>query len=151
MKKWIGIALIAIMFLSSIAFAIIQAFSLPQQPQQQQQTAELPADFILDYKLTQAQYDEALSRGFTVMTYRYDDNCSECFAERNLLEQIVMSKEFSGQIILEEVKESSDVKLEMTSFAGAKSFNNIDQNEITKALCDLVVNPPLGCINLSTQ
>ena len=150
MKKWIGLVLIGIMFFSSIAFAIIQAAFVPQQPQAPEQV-QLPVDYVLDNKLTEEQYQEAIGRGLTVMTYRYEDGCAECGAERSLLEQIVLSQEFQGQIILEEVKESSETKLEMVSFTGSKSFSSIDQNEITQALCGIVINPPLGCVNLGNQ
>lgn len=147
MKKWIGVALIGIMFFSTIAFAIIQSFSVPQQPPQQE--VQLPLDYVIDYKMTQMQFDEAVSRGVTVATYKYESGCAECASERALLEQIVTSPEFQGQIILEEVQESGSPKLEIRSFAGERSFETIGNDQIVAALCELVVNPPLGCIKVS--
>jgi hypothetical protein len=145
MKKWIGLAMIGIMFFSVPAYAFFQGSFTTQVPETNQQT-QLPLDYIIDYKMTQDQYYHAIENGFAVATYRYSLGCAECGAERSLLEQIVMSREFQGQIILEEVQESGSPKLEIASFAGEKSFDKIEKDAVAAALCELVVNPPLGCV-----
>ncbi len=146
MKKWIGVALIGIMFLSSIAFAIIQAFPVDQssQPQEPGQ-AELPSQLILDYRMPTAQFNEVMSRGFTVATYKYDRDCIECADERSILEQIVLSQEFQNQIILEEIAQDGPSKLEVASAFGTKTLDKIDVNSTLEIFCELVANPPLGC------
>ncbi len=149
MKKWIGILLIGIMFLSSIAFAVVQSLFSGQPPQQEQTNqnqAGLPSQLIIDYRMSPAQFQEAISRGFTVATYKYDKNCIACVDERGFIEQLVLSKDFQNQIILEEIEKNGESELEVASFFGKKKLENIDANSTIKVFCELVANPPLGCV-----
>lgn len=146
MKKIIGLLLIGIMFLSGIAIAGVQTFSGDQASGQQSERVEIPAQPIIDYRLSPAQLSEALSRGLTVMTYTYDRNCLECLNERVDIEQIALSKDFQNQIILEEVSRSSgNSTLEISSYFGSKTFDEFDTNSTIDSLCELVALPPLGC------
>lgn len=148
MKKWIGIVLIGIMFLSSIAIAVIQSVTFggvaPAQSQQQAQVT-LPSEPIIEQRMTSDQFAEAISRGFTVATYKYDRTCVECAEERRLVEQIVLSKDFQGQIILEEVRQPGNSSLDVASAYGEKTVGKIDFNSTIDAFCELAVSPPLGC------
>lgn len=147
MKKFIGIILIGIMFFSSIAFAAIQAlYFAPQSQQGAQQQVELPQELVLDYRLSQAQFEDALSRGFTVATYKYDTDCLVCSEEMRLLEDFVLSQEFRGQIILEEVRSDGESELEVASFLGRKNIDEINSDSVKQVFCDLVANPPLSCV-----
>lgn len=146
MKKWIGLAMIGIMFFSLPAYAFFQG-SFNSQPQSGGEQAELPQDYVIDYSMSQAQFQNAVERGLTVATYRYSGDCAECPAEISLLESIVRSQEFNGQIILEELRDSGSPRLQMVSFAGERSLDSVDQQSVFSALCDLVVSPPLSCVS----
>jgi len=147
MKKWIGVALIAIMFVSSFAIAGIQSFSPPQTDAGRGQV-ELPSQPIIDYKMSSEQFSEALSRGFTVATYRYDGSCIECADERREIEQVVLSSEFQSQIILEEVQAPGRSSLEVESLFGKKALDTISVNSTLAALCEVATSPPLFCVNV---
>lgn len=144
MKKWIGLALIGIMFFSSIAFAALQSVT-PTNQLGGETFVSLPSQAIIDYKLSPQVYNEALSRGFTVATYSYDKSCVECIDERAQIEQIVLSQEFQNQIILEEIAESGASKLEIASLYGKRTLEKTDANSTISAFCEIVANPPLGC------
>ena len=143
MKKWISLAIIGIMFFSSIAYAGIQGLYQPAATQQQQ--AELPGQLVLVEKMSQAQSDLVISRGLTVATYRYDATCVQCQAELKFLEDLVFSKEFQSQIVLEEVQEKGNSSLEITSFIGTRTLDRIEADTAFRAFCDYVANPPLAC------
>jgi hypothetical protein len=148
MKKWIGVGLIAIMFLSTIAFAIIQALSfsgVPQAQEQQQQTNELPSEPIINYRLSGPQFNEAISRGLTVATYRYDPQCTECSEERAFLEQLVITGGFEGQVILEEIESPGKSNLEIVSYLDRRNMDEISQEQVFRTFCDLVAQPPVSC------
>lgn len=146
MKKLVGIVVIGIMFLSSLAFAAVQGFDSGSTQQQQAAQAELPSQLIIDYRMSSAQFNEVLSRGFTVATYKYDKGCVQCIDERRLIEQLVLSREFQNQIILEEVEQSGPSELEIASYLGRKKIDKIDTNSTLKAFCELVASPPVGCV-----
>lgn len=148
MKKVIGFAVIGIMFFSTIAFAVVQSFYVGQNPgahNAAQQDVELPGERIIDYRLSPAQFNFALSSGLTVATYTYDLACAECAEERQFVEQLVLSQDFQDQIILEEVQRSGASRLEVTSAFGSVVLNETDPDGITDAFCQLAVSPPLGC------
>lgn len=147
MKKWIGLALIGVMLFSSVAFAGIQSFYSGQPAQATQTTPnQLPAQQIVDYSLNADQLNLALTSGLTVATYTYDKSCVQCADERRLVEQIIQSKDFQNQIILEEIVGSGASKLAIESYLGKKTLDSITQNATVQTLCDLVVSPPLGCV-----
>jgi hypothetical protein len=148
MKKWMGVALIFIMFSSSIAFAVVSSVTTPGQQHSQapgMQIEELPTNPIIDYTLSPSQLNLAISQGLTVVTYKYEKTCIECADQRALLEQAVYSREFQGQIILEEIESSGPPSMEAVSFLGARSVESIDRESVVGALCELASNPPIGC------
>ncbi|MBI4894776.1 MAG: hypothetical protein HY833_03505 [Candidatus Aenigmarchaeota archaeon] len=147
MKKWIGLFLIGTMFFSSLAFAFISGFDTQTQniagaPQNE----ALPTNPIVDYRLSPVQFEQAMSIGLTVVTYRYEKTCLECADQRAFLEQIVTSQDFGGQVILEEVESAGPASLEVNSNFGGRSIDSIDQESAVKALCEFVASPPLGCV-----
>lgn len=148
MKKLVGVIIIGIMFLSSLAFAGIQAVNFGQPSSQEnnvQGNVELPSQVIIDYRLSPAQFNQVLARGFTVATYSYDKSCFECADERGFIERLVLSQEFQGQIILEEIERSGQSGLEVASVFGRKKLDAIEPNSTVEAFCELVVSPPVGC------
>lgn len=146
MKKWAGIFLIFTMLFSSLAFAFLSSVGQPAQTQQAPQQEGLPADFVIDYRLSPLQFNQAMSAGLTVATYKYERNCLECANQRALLEGLVFSQEFSGQVILEEVESTGPPSLEVNSFLGGRTVESLDQESLVSAFCELVANPPLGCV-----
>lgn len=147
MKKVVGIVLIFIMFLSSIAFAAIGYVSGPQQ-QPAVQTEALPSQTIIDYRLSPVQLNVAMQSGLTVATYRYPLDCDRCFEERQFLESLVQSDDFQGQIILEEVQEGSESGLDIVSYVGSTSVSNMTSDSMQRGFCEVVVNQPLWCVQL---
>lgn len=151
MKKWIGVILIGLMFFSSLAFAAIQSVTTVVQPGADQQAADIPTQQIIDYRMTPQQFQMALGRGLTVATYKYGKDCVECIDQRGLLEQAVMSQEFNGQIILEEIETTEPTSLVVESFVGRRDVESIDQQSLVNAFCELVAQPPIGCAVIQHQ
>jgi len=145
----IGLFMIGTMLFSSLAFAFLSSFGGPAQGGAvgTQQNEALPTDPIVDYSLSPSQFNQAMALGLTVVTYRYDRECIECADQRALIEQIALSQEFGGQVILEEIEGSGQQHLEVNSNFGGRPIDTIDQESIVGALCELVASPPLGCVN----
>jgi len=146
MKKWVGMFLIGTMFFSSVAFAFLSSVNQPANTQQAPQQEGLPSDFVIDNRLSPLQFNQAMSAGLTVATYKYEKSCIECASHKALLESLVFSQEFSGQVILEEVESSGLPSLEVNSFLGSRTLDNINQESLVSVFCELVANPPLGCV-----
>lgn len=151
MKKWIGVILIGLMFFSSIAFAAVQAFYTPVIQTPQQQAADIPSEQIIDQRMSPQQFQAAIGRGLTVATYKYSNDCVECIETKGLLEQAVLSKEFNGQIILEEVETDEPSSLVVESFVGRREVQSMDQQSIVDVFCELVAQPPLACAVIQQQ
>jgi hypothetical protein len=146
MKKWTGIFLIFTMFFSSLAFAFLSKVGDTAHIQQAPEPEGLPSDFIISYRLSPLQFNQAMSTGLTVATYRYEKSCLECANQRAILERLALSQEFSGQVILEEIESSGPASLEVNSFLGGRTIDDINQESVISVFCELVANPPLGCV-----
>ena len=145
MKKWIGLFLVGTMFFSSLAFGFLSGFDSSSNLGAPQAEA-LPTEPIIDRRLSPVQFEQAMSIGLAVATYRYDKTCIECADQRGLLEQIVMSQDFGGQVILEEIEGAGPASLEINSNFGGRSLEKIDQESMVQAFCEFVASPPLGCV-----
>lgn len=145
MRKWVGLLLIGVMLFSSVAVAGIQGLGIGGTQDQTAGQTQLPSQQIIDYRLSQEQFNQAVSTGLTIATYSYDKSCVECAGERGVVEQIALSKDFQNQILLEEIQQAGKSSLQIESLVGKKSLDSIAQNSTLKAFCDIVVSPPLGC------
>ena len=143
--------MIGLMFFSSIAFAAIQSFGPVVQDQTSQQATDIPTQQIIDYRMTPQQFQLALGRGITVATYKYSSDCVECLEQKGLLEQAVLSQEFNGQIILEEVETDEPTSLVVESYLGRRDVEKIDQQSLVNVFCELVAQPPIGCAVVQNQ
>ena len=150
MKKikpaYIGILLIAIMFGSTFAYGVIQAVST-SPPSQNQQTIEVPSG-IIDYELSASQQYELLGRGYTIMNYKYNFACEKCSEERSTLNQIVQAREFSGQVVLQELLSDNAGNLTIVSAYGEEMLSNFNVTDVVDSLCRLAVSPPTECVIL---
>lgn len=123
---------------SSIAYGILQAFR-PLKTKK----VELPKSNIIDYELTPEQKNYLLADGKTIIEYSYNLSCVECLNQKALLEGL--TNQFSDQLFLQEIV-ASDSSLTITSRYGQEDVENITQESIIDVLCELMINPPLGCI-----
>jgi hypothetical protein len=148
MKKWVGLFLIGTMFFSSLAFAFLSGFSKQELGDQgaAPQNEALPTDPIVDYKLSPVQFEQAMAVGMTVATYRYEKTCIECVDQRAVLERLILSQDFNGQVILEEVESTGPPSLEINSYTGGRLLDSISQESEIQAFCEFVASPPLGCV-----
>jgi hypothetical protein len=147
----IGLMLIGLMFVSTIAFSFIQAPSFLTQ-NQQQETPSLPAGKIITSPLTARQEAFMLQSHLTIMTLKYNLNCTGCLDAKNLAEAFTLNSEFSDQLYLVELEDSSLAAplLGMRSAFGARDLSsNITQESIRDALCSVVAKPPFSCIGVS--
>jgi hypothetical protein len=145
MKKTavIGLSLIAIMFFSSIAFAVIQ--SVPRSGQESTET--LPSSRILTQALTAQQEVLIVQNDFTLMRYFYPSACSECGERMSLLEAFATTSEFSDQLFLVELSGEENERLEFVSKIGSATLQGaeIDINNTADVLCEITTRPPVGC------
>ncbi|MBI2084746.1 MAG: hypothetical protein HYT70_04020 [Candidatus Aenigmarchaeota archaeon] len=132
----IGLFLIAVMILSTFAFAVLQAV-YPR--------VELPKSNIIDYRLDRSVREAFLQNGATVITFEYSSICENCFNQKFTLESI--AKQYEQQVFLEEILDESlnQSRLTMTSFYGSKELMEPTDQQITSALCLLMVSPPAEC------
>lgn len=152
MKKtyaYVGLVLIALMLLSSFAFAVLQSyFYFPQQ----QQEVTLPNTNIVDYELSPSQEIRLLQDGKTILKFDYSMNCEACLEQKDLLESFSTNSPFAGQLFLEEVETTKiNTTLIVLSIYGQETLLNITQESVTEVLCRLVVQPPTGCVLTQVQ
>lgn len=141
---YIGILLIFLMFGSTFAYAVIQSVNIPNQ-NQNEQTLQIPTG-VIDYELSANQQVELLRAGYTIMDYRYNFACEQCIKERSLLSQIVQSREFQNQIVLQEILSENAGNLTIKSVFGEETLTNFDSTDVTSSLCRIVASPPPECV-----
>ena len=157
LKKYAGLIVIGLMFMSTLAFAASQAFFFSGSDQVQTQGAtattgqgapqqgKLPGQAIIDYRLAPADVALAVNRGFMVVTYKSSPDCVECEEHKQMLQQVTVSSEFQSQIILEQVETSGEPELEFVSGLGQLTVEEITPDSILDGFCNLAINPPLSC------
>lgn len=137
-----------VMLLSLFAFPFFLAFGNQAAVQGGANQVTLPTQLVLTERMSPAQFNFAVQRGLTVATYTYDPTCTECQEEIQILEQIVFSQEFQSQIILEEIEGTGPSELEVNSFVGTTTVEEITQEEAAKVFCQMVASPPLECVGV---
>ena len=143
-SAWTGIMLIILMLGSTFAYAIIQGlgFYRPSSPSE----VELPTANIIDYELTTEQESYAMRIGKTILKFEYATVCTECLNQKALVESIANEKDFSGQIILEEIIKNVDKSvLTITSSYGRNILTNVTADEVINSVCSLLTEPPIYC------
>ena len=141
---YIGLGLIAIMFMSTIAFSLLQSLNYAS-PSPNQKT-ELPTTNVIDYKLSAGQEDLLLRRGFTIIEYRYSLSCEYCQQQKQFLVQLTTQSQLSNQLFLQTLAGNSDLPtVTLTSYYNQEELTNATSEAIMQALCDVVVDKPLEC------
>lgn len=145
----IGLLIIAIMFISTFSFAIIQSVKQP--------STEIPKTNILDHQLDLNLKNTLVENGVTFMTLEYNSVCENCLDQKSFLELVI--KELGHQVsqgkdytiydlYLEEIvdENASLPKLTIISNLGYKELTNATQEEIFSELCNLMTSPPITCV-----
>lgn len=132
MKKYIGLLLIILMLVSTMAYALLNSIYYSGIKK-----VELPERNILDYELNEEEKTLALQRGKTLVTLRCSENCTEL---KNFLESFARQEK---QIILQEV--SGEEELSVFSLVGGKNVRNATIDSAYDLLCRYMLQPPVDC------
>lgn len=139
----IGIFIIAIMFVSTFSYGILQSV---------RSTNQLPKSNILNYELTPQLRDAFVYYGATVLRFEYSSNCDNCFDQKGFLENMAntyketLATDFYNiylEEILNETIEPSQLTIE--SKLGNRTIIDPTDNITFNALCDLMFAPPTIC------
>ena len=140
-QKMIALVFIILMFVSSLAFAIMNAFRSPEE------SISIPNQKIIDYELNSQQRSYLLQRGYTLMEYRYFTGCMDCISMKDDLESITQNSD--DQIFLQEILSTDNTtsSLTITSLRGQKGLDNPADEEIEDTICNLLISQPLWCVS----
>ena len=135
---WIGLFLIAVMLLSTFAYAVIQSL-YPKQ------NVKLPESNIIDYRLDPNLGNALIQHGATIITFEYNLGCNNCVNQKSALE--FFANEYKQQIFLEEIVDENLDKstIAVSSFYGEDKLIDANETEIVNSLCKLMVAPPVTC------
>jgi hypothetical protein len=130
-----------IMLGSTAAYAFMQGFRWENN------NVEVPNTNIINHELTQEQENALAQNGKTILKFYYSMTCDGCLQKKNVLENSVNDDTFSKQLVLEEITSSkpSLPMLVVLSYKGQKVLGNYTNEELIDSLCDLMVQPPVGC------
>ena len=137
MKKYV--ALILLLFYSLSLFAISR---IPIRGK-----SSLPEKRILERRLKQEEIETLLSRGFTIVTLEYSEDCGRCLQIKQFLENKVNSPDYKPQTILEEinVQNLTRAKVRMLSANGDELLIDPSDQEIQQTFCKILINEPVDC------
>ena len=140
---YIALTLILIFLGSTIASGVLQSV---YHGTSDSKKLEVPTSNIVEYELTTEQEEYLMSLGKTIIKFKYKTACLECLSLKSALESL--TNQFSDQLILEEIitKEEPVPSIAIMSYYGQKFLDNPTQDEITDAICDLMIKPPTACI-----
>jgi len=142
-KKSLSMLFIFLILGSTVAFAILSTFNQPPE----QSEVPMPDSFVIDYELSKEQRQFLLSRGATVIEFRYPFGCDFCVLQRNKLEWITQNS--GEQIILQElvaggIQQSNTT---VTSLRGQKKLKNATLDELEESVCNKLVGElPIWCV-----
>lgn len=134
------LALVLVMFFSSVAFVINGLAPLSAQ------TAEtkLPDKFVLDGRVSADVETLALQNGMTVMEWHdYNGCCPDLEAYID-----VLPSELSYQVLIQKLSDSnagSGTWVFAKSIRGEKTWNASSYSDLLPPLCDVLVKPPIEC------
>ena len=137
--KIAAIFIVFLMVFSSFAFIFVQTINPTPEKK-----VTLPTGNIVEHELEIDQERLALNMGKTIAKYYYYNGCLECIDKLAFLEY--MASQFSGQIIIEKILTDSSASVTITSYYGQKILTNATQEEMMDAFCDLMIEPPIGCV-----
>jgi len=135
----IALVFIFLMFGSTFAYAILNAFKSPEEE------IKIPNQRIIDYELNEIQRNYLLQRGYTLIEYRYFTGCLECIDMKSKLESVTQNSD--NQIFLQEIlSEGNANSLTVTSLRGGKTITNPSSENLENTICNFLVNQPLWCV-----
>jgi len=136
----IALIFIFLMFGSTFAYAILNAFTSPEED------VNIPNQRIIDFELDQSQRGFLLQRGYTLIEYQYFSGCLECVDVKNKLESLTQNSD--NQIYLQELlsAENATTSLTVTSLRGGKTITNPSSENLENVICNYLVNQPLWCV-----
>ena len=141
--QYIGLALIAIMFFSTIGFAVIQSVYNPtaQETQNPTQTSEPTIEKHTRRLLTNSEKSYLFRNGATILEFLYSSDCSKCIEYRPIIEGF--STKFSN-IVLEDSPENST----LIQFLGKKTvrIENVTEKSLLDAYCEVTFTQPKDCV-----
>jgi hypothetical protein len=126
------------MVASTFAYTAVQTFTNQKSGQ-----VKLPDKNVIDYELDSEQENLALTSGLTLAKIYYYSGCVDCNTKMSFLEYI--ASQYPDQIIVEEVMTNRTTSLSIKSYYGQKNFVNATQDQMFKAFCDVMVQPPITC------
>jgi len=140
-KTVISLFFMFLMVGSTVTYALLQAV---KQPEQQ---VELPSSNVVDYELTEEQESLLMQNGKVILKYLYSQSCDGCLQKKNVLDSVAADETFSGQVVIEQVLSSKQglPLLTIVSYKGQKVLTNYTNEDLLDALCELMVQPPVGC------
>jgi hypothetical protein len=138
-KTVIALVFMFLMVASTFAFTALQSFKGAGPSS----SASLPSTNVINYELTAAQENTAITSGYTLAKFYHYSACSDCAFKMSFLEY--MAKQYPTQIFLEEIETNRTTSLIMTSYIGQKTFANATQDQMLNAFCSLMSNPPAVC------
>jgi hypothetical protein len=136
---------IFLMTASMFAGPLLQSFSGGNG----EKKTELPTTSIVEYELTTEQESQLKLNGKTIIKFYHNLACESCLTEKQFFESLTTQKEFSDQIMLEEITSNNTAELpsaSIYSYIGQKFLvKGYTQNDVIDALCSVMIKPPVLC------
>ena len=139
-QKLIALIFVFLMFISTMAFAIMNVFRNPEEQ------ITIPNQKIIDYELNTQQRRYLLQGGYTLIEYRYFTGCLDCIDMKNELERLTQNSD--DQVFLQEILSTDNTtsSLTITSVRGQKILDNPSIVEIEDIICNLLISQPIWCV-----
>lgn len=140
-KTIISLFFIFLMAGSTVIVAFMQAGKQPVTE------VNLPNSNLVDYELTEEQEKALMQNGKVILKYLYSKACEGCLQKKNVLDSVAADKTFSGQVMIEQVLSNRQglPLLTVVSYKGQKVLTNYTNDDLIDALCEMMVQPPVGC------
>jgi hypothetical protein len=143
----IGMAALFIFLMTASMFAgpLLQSFGGGNG----EKKVELPTTSIVEHELTVEQENLLKLDGKTIIKFYHNLACDTCLAEKQFFEALTTQKEFSEQVILEEITGNNTAELpsaSMHSYIGQRFLvKGYTQDDVVEALCSVMIKPPVLC------
>ena len=140
-KKNMLISLFFIFLLggSIVTYALMSSL----RSQQSVKPIEIPQTNVINFELTTEQEMYLIQRGITIIKLYSKKDCVECIEWRKESENL--ADMISNQIMLEEI-DSDENRIVIYSIRGSKDLLSPKEKDITRAVCELLWDPPGWCV-----
>jgi len=133
-KSSIGLILVAVMFLSTFAYSMVERFWYFQNSSKEE---SLPKQKILSH-ITENQRVLAISNGFTIIYFNYTSPYDEI---KSYLESLASNHYV---YLVENLSNQRFLKAE--SLRGSREISNPDLNQTIDILCQIIIDRPIDCV-----